>query len=278
MGQEHPQNVDQHFDDDDETEYNPLYELYDLCASAGQLKINVIYGDEDHEEHNSSWNNVRVWIQTHTELKASLEVRDGDGKTALHIACEHQPPLDVMCNLLYVHSSTPKLLEIQDIFGWTPLHYLCALSAPPEVVQLIAEMCSEAKLLTTNKGSTPLHFALIGPFREYPDLIATLASTGASRNVDTQGMLVRVFHAGRNFCVGYDWFVSLIGCVFFSLAPPLCLCVWCPGRNLTSINRFIQRSLDGTRCLWAQSFTLCLGQCHDSSQGGSRDRSALVET
>jgi hypothetical protein len=125
---------------------------------------------------------------------------------------------ELMCNLLYAHASTPKLLEIPDIFGWTPLHYLCVFSAPPEVVQFVAEMCSEAKLLTTNKGLTPLHLAFIGPFREYPDSIAILASTGASRVVDKQAMLVRVFHAGRHYFVVYDWFVSLID--FFSLSSP----------------------------------------------------------
>jgi ankyrin repeat protein len=199
----HPQNVDQYIDDDDETENNALYELSELCASAGRLEMNVGYGDEDHEEHNSSWNPVRFWIQVHTkeEWQASLEVHDQDGKTALHIACQHQPPLDVMDHLVHADSSTSKLLEIQDVFGWTPLHYLCSLSAPPDVVQLIAEMCSEAKLLVTNKGLTPLHLALIGPFRDYPDVIATLASKGASRKVDEQGLLVRLLHAGRSlFC------------------------------------------------------------------------------
>jgi ankyrin repeat protein len=178
------------YDSDDE--HNTLFELTELCATAGRLELNVEQSDQDYIEHNLSWNPVRQWLETHSieeELIPALQIRDQNGKTAVHFVCQHQPPMDIVDYLLNAH---PSSFQAQDVCGWTALHYACASSAQPSVLQSIAEEWSEAKVALTDKGLTPLHLALIGPFREHsPDLIATLASTGASRIVDNQGLLVR---------------------------------------------------------------------------------------
>jgi hypothetical protein len=177
------------YESDDERD--TLFELAELCASAGRLKLNVEYSDQDFIEHNLSWNPVRQWLQTHAieeELIPAMQIRDENGKTAAHFSCQHQPPMDIMDYLL---NACPSSFQAQDVFGWTALHYACAFAAPPSVLQSIAEAWSEGKVTLNSRGLTPLHLALIGPFREFPDLIATLASTGASRIGDNQGLLVR---------------------------------------------------------------------------------------
>jgi hypothetical protein len=178
-------------DTDSDDEHDVLFELAELCATAGRLERNVDLSDQDYIDHDLSWNPVRQWLQTHSieeELLPALQIRDENGKTAVHFLCQHQPPMDIMDYLLNAY---PSSFQAQDVCGWTALHYACAFSAPSSVLQSIAEAWSKAKVTKTIRGLTPLHLALIGPFREYPDVIATLASTGASRIVDNQGLLVR---------------------------------------------------------------------------------------
>ena len=81
-------------------------------------------------------------------------------------------------------------MESIDIFHWSPLHYACAFAASQSVLQLIAETYGVSKTLQTNRGLTPLHLALFGPFRDFSDAIAVLASTGAASIPDDDGILV----------------------------------------------------------------------------------------
>lgn len=192
-------------------------ELYDLCYVAGRLERNVEFTDADYVEHDLSWDPVREWLQNHAteHVLTSLEFRDDQKKTALHIACERQPPMDIidyLLSLLSSSSSVPSnaglpqyqnqqqfgqqqpyltLLETQDEKGWTPLHHACANAAAAPVVQTLAEYWPPTKLVQTETGMTPLHVALISPLREYPELVATLASTGACFAKDEEGVLVR---------------------------------------------------------------------------------------
>ena len=170
-----------------------LFELSELCATSGRLELNGNHTEEDYIEHDLSWNRVREWLQNHSpeHLFPYLQARDEYGKTALHFAAQNQPPMDIMEYLMHaiLNSGHPQLLEAQDAFLWTPLHYACAFAAPIAVLQSLAEYRDSAKLLTTNKGLTPLHLALIGPIRDAPDIIAILASNGATKIADQQGLL-----------------------------------------------------------------------------------------
>lgn len=160
-----------------------------LCNEAGTLQMNKDHTEQDYIEHDLSWNAVRSWLESHhvSDLQLALEVRDNKGRTAMHCACQNQPPLDVIAHILQY---CPACLQATDLFDWSPLHYACAFAASPSVLQLIAETYGAAKTIQTNRGLTPLHLALIGPFRDFSDSIAVLASTGAASIADDEGILV----------------------------------------------------------------------------------------
>lgn len=164
--------------------------LLDLCKVAGLVNMDrESFTEEEYTEHDLSWNQVRNWLQLHSaqDLFLAMECRDDRGRTAIHCACQHKPPLDVVA---FIIQHCPQSLQSTDVFDWLPLHYACAFSAAPVVVQQIAETYKEAKVAFTNRGLTPLHVALIGPLRNFGDMITSLASSGASQMADNDGILV----------------------------------------------------------------------------------------
>lgn len=163
--------------------------LATLCSEAGTLEMNKDHTEQDYMDHDLSWNEVRRWLEHHSpdDLQLALETRDRMGRTALHFACQNQPPLDIIAHILQL---CPSSLEAIDGSGLSPLHCACAHAAAPSVLQLIAETWSPAKIMKTDRGLTPLHLALKGPFRDFSDTIAILASTGAASIPDNEGILV----------------------------------------------------------------------------------------
>lgn len=47
-------------------------------------------------------------------------IQDRLGRTCLHIACQHNAPIDMIKSLIEDYNADPR---IQDIEGQTPLHY-----------------------------------------------------------------------------------------------------------------------------------------------------------
>ena len=138
---------------------------------------------------NDDWTDVREWLRTHTaeQVKMAAEQRGENGLTALHFACRHVPPADVIDVLLSIAGDTVKWT---DNYGWLPIHYACASGSDPEVIQALAEQYRESLTVTDSRGRTPLHFAL-GEKPASPAVVFLLSSSGAAKYPDDIGMLVR---------------------------------------------------------------------------------------
>jgi ankyrin repeat protein len=159
-----------------------LLNLY--CARAKAPKDT----EQSRAEAEKSWQPVREWLSSHSaeEVRAAAEQRGESGLTALHFACRHVPPLDVVDVFLSIAQDT---VAWPDSFGWLPVHYACASGSDAEVVKALAENYPESKTTVDRRGRTPLHFAL-GDKPASPDVIFVLSSTGAAAYPDEIGMLV----------------------------------------------------------------------------------------
>ena len=138
-------------------------------------------------EAEKSWEPVRDWLANHTaeEVRAAAEQRGESGLTALHFACRHDPPFEVIDVLLSIAFET---VQWPDSFGWLPIHYACASGSDSEVIKALAEAFPESKTTVDRRGRTPLHFAL-GDKPASPDIIFLLSGTGAAGFADEIGML-----------------------------------------------------------------------------------------
>ena len=141
-------------------------------------------------EAEESWHPVREWLSSHDaeEVRAAAEQRGESGLSALHFACRHVPPLDVIEVFLSIASNT---VQWPDSFGWLPIHYAAASGSDSEVIKALAEAYPESKTTVDRRGRTPLHFAL-GDKPASPDIIFLLSSSGAASYPDEIGMLVSV--------------------------------------------------------------------------------------
>jgi Ankyrin repeats (3 copies) len=139
-------------------------------------------------EAEQSWQPVREWLSSHNaeEVRAAAEYRGESGLTALHFACRHVPPLDVIDVFLSIALDT---VQWPDSFGWLPIHYASASGSDCEVIKALAEAYPESKTTVDRRGRTPLHFAL-GDKPASPDIIFLLSSSGAPSYPDEIGMLV----------------------------------------------------------------------------------------
>lgn len=141
-------------------------------------------------EAEESWQPVREWLSSHSaeEVRAAAEQRGESGLTALHFACRHVPPLEVIDVFLSIAEDT---VQWPDSFGWLPIHYACASGSDQEVIKALAEAFPESKTAVDRRGRTPLHFAL-GDKPASPNVIFLLSSSGAASYPDEIGMLVSV--------------------------------------------------------------------------------------
>ena len=173
--------------------------LHHYCANATPP---VDESEEAKEIADASWGPVRDWMRTHAaeEVRAAAEQRDDAGKTALHFACQHRPPSDVIDVFL---SIAVDIVQWPDSFGWLPIHYACAYGADTEVIKSLAEAFPESKTTIDRKGRTPLHFALGTANSNSAAVVVLLSSTGAASYADDNGMLVslRLFWSVFRFVV-----------------------------------------------------------------------------
>jgi Ankyrin repeats (3 copies) len=144
---------------------------------------------DDRREAEISWEPVREWLSSHNadEVRVAAEQQGESGLTALHFACRHVPPLDIIDVLLSVAADTT--VQWPDSFGWLPIHYACASGSSSEVIKALVEAYPESKTTVDRRGRTPLHFAL-GDKPASPDVVFLLGSSGAASYPDEIGMLV----------------------------------------------------------------------------------------
>jgi hypothetical protein len=151
--------------------------------------------DEARIAANDSWNPVREWLATSepNQIRDAAEQRDDVGKTALHFACQHVPPMDIIETFLV---TAPDIIQWPDSFGWLPIHYACAYGAGSGVIKALAEAFPESKTTVDRKGRTPLHFFL-GVQKESlnksvdndADVVVLLSNTGAASYPTDEGLL-----------------------------------------------------------------------------------------
>jgi hypothetical protein len=156
---------------------------------------------EDRRDAESSWEPVRDWLSSHdaAEVRMAAEQQGESGLTALHFACRHVPPLDVIDVLLSIAVDT---VQWPDSFGWLPIHYACASGSSSEVIKALVEAYPESKTTVDRRGRTPLHFAL-GDKPASPDVVFLLGSSGAASYPDEIGMLVSAIQFSTVRIVSY---------------------------------------------------------------------------
>jgi ankyrin repeat protein len=162
--------------------------LMQFCAQAFAPTADT---DAARAQAYSSWEPVREWLHTHSpdDVREAAEQRDDVGKTALHFACQHVPPTDIIDTFLNVAGD---IIQWPDSFGWLPIHYACAYDAEPDVIKSLAEAFPESKTTVDRKGRTPLHFFLgtLGTqSTNSPDVVVLLSNTGAASYPTDEGLL-----------------------------------------------------------------------------------------
>lgn len=85
-----------------------------------------------------------------------LNVKDKQGGTALHIACDNG---DIDENIIEVLLKSGCLSSIKNIFGIAPLHFAVAKAKGSNVVRKLLENGADPSVVS-NDQATPLHFAV----------------------------------------------------------------------------------------------------------------------
>jgi ankyrin repeat protein len=96
-------------------------------------------------------------VELAEQVSEEATMVDDFGSTPLHIACQSNPPLEVIQALLAV---CPQAATDKDILGNTPLHV--AASNPetdPATVMALLQVCPVAVSITNTEGLTALHMA-----------------------------------------------------------------------------------------------------------------------
>ena len=110
--------------------------------------------------HSKKWGQVKKRIFFNKSIVAKCHGRCEStydtNHTALHIACQFRPPLDVIKALYKAH---PEAIFEADCKGQYVLHVACEHGCTPEVVQYLLEKNTEAASKSDIKGRTPLLLA-----------------------------------------------------------------------------------------------------------------------
>lgn len=168
-----------------------VLQLLQLCANGQAPQDSSM---EALAEADESWEPVREWLRSHTaeEVQQATEQRDDSHRTALHLACRNQPPIDVLNVFLSIAVET---VEWPDTFGWLPIHYAAACMAELSVIKALTEVYPKSKTTVDSRGRTPLHLVLGNGNRNNEmtlaahKVVAILSSSGAANLSDYNGML-----------------------------------------------------------------------------------------
>ena len=141
------------------------------------------------EHQGNDWEVLHDWFFRHstTEAHDAASYRGRSGKSALHVVCTNNAPLDVVQR---VFSANSDAICWDDDGGWTPLHYACHHGIDEEVLQFLVSKNPDGTKDTDLKGRNPLHFAVgnqgKGLFRS--SIFNSLADNGAVKVADKKGM------------------------------------------------------------------------------------------
>jgi ankyrin repeat protein len=116
------------------------------------------------------------------ELGVDLEVRDDDGKTALHYAVDNYSDLARLAALL----TLPVDIEARTGAGWTAMHLAASRRESPEAIKMLVAAGADINARTTPDGSTPLHLVISrwNAPEFYQELVDAGADINAQRSSD----------------------------------------------------------------------------------------------
>lgn len=110
--------------------------------------------------HLATYLNLTGVVKSLVEKRASLELQDHDGNTALHVACQHGQMLCATEMTRDVsHSKLAPVLETQNWRGLACLH-LAALNRQHLIMKHLIKKGADLNIQEGTSGKTPLHLAV----------------------------------------------------------------------------------------------------------------------
>ena len=92
--------------------------------------------------------------------KGLAQARDYDSNTTLHVAAEHDAPVDV---IEFLAKQCPAALTVTRKDGATPLHLAVESGADVSKIKALVKASEDALKISDNKGQCPIHLSLVGP-------------------------------------------------------------------------------------------------------------------
>jgi hypothetical protein len=86
--------------------------------------------------------NALIENNTEKDLQEAVLKKGNFGQLAIHMACGHSAPVEVIQLLLDSDTDKKTILE-KDNYGWLPIHYACVNNGPVEVIQLLLDSDTE---------------------------------------------------------------------------------------------------------------------------------------
>ena len=99
------------------------------------------------------WDTIRSTVEHDA---SSTREKSVSGSLPLHLACEKDPPIDVIKLLLYTY---PDSVKEKNNYGYLALYTACTKSAPINVIGLLLDVHPAAIKEKNDDGSLPLHVA-----------------------------------------------------------------------------------------------------------------------
>ena len=90
------------------------------------------------------------------EYPEGVGMKDQNGRTPLHVACQYNPSLVELLNERY-----PEAARVKDVYGSTPLHLACRFGNCLLTIELLFESYADAIREKDHAGFTPLHLVSI---------------------------------------------------------------------------------------------------------------------
>ena len=154
-------------------------ELFQLCLDTKPVRPGFV--------DPSKWDSVRNCMLTNPHLMPiASRVTDDNGLTALHHACRHQPPVNVI--ELFVSCAGLETLSVADQYKRLPIHYACKNNASVEVIKALTQLNPACRIKQDQQGGTPLHYAIAN--KNAPiDMVVSVCSEEAACSSDQWGMI-----------------------------------------------------------------------------------------
>ena len=104
-------------------------------------------------------------------------MQDSMGRLPLHYAISNHRSSALISEFI---SRYPRTVFAADGLGWSPLHVAAFKCSPISVIELILFQSIEVTTLTTLRGRTPLHVAVMSTNRNKESVIKILSKTERS--------------------------------------------------------------------------------------------------